>query len=110
MQPGAHQISLSANCIWFEVVPGEVMVPAPPVPGGAASDAPVLSKRALLSTGGEKFGWLKILKTSTRNCALKVSDIFLNLLFFNRDKSKLISPGPVNGLRPEFPSRLAHVP
>src|ERR1700730_11816881 len=109
MQPGAHQISLSANCICLEVVTVEVIVPAPPVRGGAASDAPVLSKRALKSTGGEKFGWLKILKTSTRNCALKVSDILLNLIFLNRDTSKLISPGPVNLLRPEFPSRLAYV-
>ena len=85
-----HQISFKANWICLEVVTVEVIAPAP------ASRAPVLSKRALLSTGGEKFGWLKILKTSTRNCALRVSDILLNLMFLNRDISKLISPGPVN--------------
>jgi hypothetical protein len=48
--PVPHQISFKANWICLEVVTVEVIAPAP------ASRAPVLSKRALLSTGGEKFG------------------------------------------------------
>src|SRR4030088_348005 len=103
-QRSPYQISFSANWICLEVVTVVVIAPAP------ACSAPVLSKRALLSTGGEKFGWLKILKTSTRNCALKFSDIFVNFIFLKRDMSKLISPGPVNSLRLEFPSRFAQVP
>src|ERR1700692_2093050 len=105
--PAIHQMNLSATCICLEVVTVEVSVPPPPLPGGAASDAPVLSKTAALSTGGEKFGWLKTLKNSTRNCALKFSDILLKCMFLNRDTSKWISPGPVSWLRPAFPRRFA---
>ena len=91
-----YHISFNANCICLEVVTVEVIWPAPPLPGGAASEAPVLSKTAVLSTGGEKFGWLKTLKNSTLNCTLKFSDTLLNFIFLNRDTSKLISPGPFN--------------
>src|ERR1700737_5352584 len=94
---GPYQISFNANWICLEVVTVEVISPAP------SCRAPVLSKIAVLSTGGEKLGWLKILKTSTRNCALNFSDIFLNFIFLNRDISKLISPGRINYLREGFP-------
>jgi hypothetical protein len=95
-----YQISFMANWICLDGV-------ITPAPGMAA---PVASNSALKSSGGEKFGWLNILKTSTRNCALKVSDILLIRLFLNSDISKLISPGPVNWLRLELPRRFAQVP
>src|ERR1700730_13496920 len=49
-----------------------------------------------------------MLKTSTRNCALKVSEILLKELFLNNEKSRFVRPGPYTTLRPEVPDRLKH--
>src|SRR5258708_4742145 len=82
---------------------------APPVAGD--SDAPVASKMSVLPSpgpGGAKFGWLRILNISMRNCTLKVSEIRLTGLFLKTEKSRLVTPGPITTLRPEFPRRLKH--
>ena len=59
-----------------------------------------------LAFGDVKFEWLRALNISIRSCALNDSEIFAMGMFLNSDKSKAISPGPINELRPESPSRL----
>src|SRR5579864_2878536 len=49
-----------------------------------------------------------MLKISTRNCVLKLSEIFLKELFLNIEKSRFVRPGPYTTLRPEVPDRLKH--
>src|SRR5580704_6619135 len=95
-----YQISFNPNWICLDGVAVESISPAP------GTGTPLWSNRALKSSGGKKLGRLNALKTSTRNCALKLSDILLIELFLNRDISKLTSPGPVNWLRLELPRRL----
>src|SRR6266478_1454034 len=58
--------------------------------------------------GEAKLGRFKILKTSTRNCALKFSEIRLMKLFLNSEKSRFVRPGPTMMLRPALPRRLKH--
>src|ERR1700686_4230156 len=91
-----------------------VLTKRPAVPGVVgveARDNPVASKMSVLPSpgpGGAKLGWLRILNISTRNCTLKFSEILLIWLFLNTEKSKPVTPGPINMLRPEFPRRLKH--
>src|SRR5712664_1314954 len=52
--------------------------------------------------GSRKLVWLKTLNTSVRNCMLNRSD---SLMFLFRDVSTFVKPGPMNVLRPRFPSQ-----
>jgi hypothetical protein len=72
--------------------------------------APVESNISVLlgNGGGAKFALFNILKTSARNCALNVSEIFLMYVFLINEKSKLETPGPMSMLRPALPRRLKH--
>ena len=51
--------------------------------------------------------WLKMLKTSTRNCTLNASEMRATCVFFTRDISKLTILGPITLLRPALPRRFA---
>src|SRR2546426_434303 len=55
--------------------------------------------------GSRKLVWLKALKISVRNCMLNRSDI---LMFLFKEESTFVNPGPVNVLRPRFPSQALH--
>src|SRR5258705_11742716 len=50
--------------------------------------------------GNPKFGWLKTLKNSERNCRWTRSLIRVN---FNTEKSAPLLPGPIMVLRPALP-------
>src|SRR6267378_5029794 len=95
-----HQTTFSANWICLEVGDVESTTPA------FATRFPSPSNIILLLVGGLKFGRLRILKNSVRNCTLKVSEILLIGLFLNNDMSKVTRPGPTRVFRPELTSRL----
>src|SRR5579859_6997706 len=52
-------------------------------------------------SGRLKFGWLRVLKASARNCSVALS---ANLVFFTSARFTVCSEGPVRMLRPEFPN------
>src|SRR5467141_808155 len=84
--------------------------PAVPPPLGARED-PVASKMSVLPSpgpGGAKLAWFRMLNISTRNCALKFSDIFFTRKFLNTEKSRFVIPGPIKIFRPALPRRLKH--
>src|ERR1700730_14965430 len=91
-----------------------VLSSTPAFPGERAvgdNDVPVASKMSVLPSpgpGGAKFGWLRILNISARNCTLKFSENTLICLFLNTEKSRSVVPGPIMILRPAFPRRLKH--
>jgi hypothetical protein len=100
----AYQISLRANWISRAVVVVDVSKPAAPL------GAPVESKISVLSgvIGTPKLVRFKMLKTSVRNCTLKVSEILLMGVFLKIEKSRFERPGPLSMLRPALPPRLKH--
>src|SRR5579859_97076 len=67
---------------------------------GATPPLVCRSTRKLGSVGLEKFGWLNMLKTSTRNCILSRS---FSLVSLARPKSKFLKFGPTKALRPRLP-------
>src|SRR5580700_7621887 len=89
----------SANWICLDVVDVRSIKPAP------GTGLPLPSKRVSLSVGGLKLERLSILKASTRNWTLKLSEILLTGLFLNNDMSKVTRPGPIRVFRPVLTSR-----
>jgi hypothetical protein len=99
-----YQANFNANWISLDVVVVEVNNPAAPVADPVESNISVLSG----VTGTAKFGRLRTLKNSARNCTLKLSEIFLTGVFLNIEKSRFDVPGPISMLRPALPRRLKH--
>src|SRR5215469_4692279 len=98
-------MNLRANCICRSGIVVLTRTPA------RLLGAPVPSKMSVLPSptwGGAKFGWFRMLNISIRNCTLKFSEMRLMRLFLNREKSRLVIPGPIRLLRPELPRRLKH--
>src|SRR5262249_25627478 len=79
----------------------------PPSPRGfplATSTVLAMDPNAALFTatlGNAKFGWLKILKNSARNCRCARS---LTRVDFSSEKSALFVRGPITVLRPALPN------
>src|SRR5260370_15932820 len=103
-----HQINFSPNCNCLAVVVVELICPAVPlVEYVRASGEPVWANSTrsppFEPVGIAKLARLKMLKASTLNCALKLSDRAGILVFLNNDMSKFLNPGPISELRPALP-------
>src|ERR1700730_6253762 len=92
-----YKINFKANCICRDGVWVDVIKPALPM------GLPLESKIFRLSRGGAKFVWFRRLKNSALNWTLNESEIRLMRLFFSRDESRLISPGPISVFLPKLP-------
>src|ERR1700730_18626393 len=96
----SHRENFSANWICLEVVFVKVIAP----PKGTGVPSGLMTAR--LSLGEVKLARLMILKKSTRNCVLKVSEILITGMFLDKEKSNSTSPGPISELRPSLPFRV----
>src|SRR6185312_2605368 len=92
-----YQVSLSANWIWRDGLEVTSICPALPI------GVPFALKRALLSTGGAKLGWLRMLKASARNCRPVLSEMKAKGKFLTSEKSTSNWLGPVKMLRDALP-------
>src|SRR5579864_2646106 len=81
---------------------GVAVIGIDPIPRPLASGSPPFRKSTAKAgnSGLLKFGWLKILKKSTRNCAATFSE---NLKFLANEKSNCLKVGPRKAFLPRLP-------
>ena len=89
------------NCIWRED-------PDSPVGNRVLWITPnVVLPGVAVKPGFPKLAWLKISKTSHRNCARRFSRI---VVFFRTEKSTSLKPGPVSEFLPMLPKCTTRLP